>query len=153
MCVGAQRRSELAVASGWVKKQIYHLLFKRKCLFLEIILQGLVEVHLWQAMFNIRCCLFEIVLLWWDQSIQMIRTRPPKRPQSDEQTTLAPEGKTHTQSIYLFFIIYPLSRLFFCPYNSFILHTQIKCLCAQQINRNSKLQWFICHGVNSKSGI
>lgn len=47
--------------SAWAGKniQIYHLLFKRKHLFLEIILRGLVEVHLWQGMFNIRCCLFE----------------------------------------------------------------------------------------------
>lgn len=35
-------------------------------------------------MFNIRCCLFEILSLWLDQKIQMIRTRPPKHPQSDE---------------------------------------------------------------------
>lgn len=66
VCVGAHRRSELTVASSWVKKKEteIHLLFKRKCLFLEIILQGLVVVHLWQGMFNIRCCSFEIVLLW-----------------------------------------------------------------------------------------
>lgn len=39
--------------------------------------------RLWWV-FNIRCCLFEILSLWLDQKFQMIRTRPPKHPQSDE---------------------------------------------------------------------
>lgn len=56
-------------------------------------------------MFNIRCCLFEILSLWLDQKIQMIKTSPPKHPQSDEQTTPAPEGggKKHICNLFIYF--------------------------------------------------
>lgn len=90
------------------KKERKMLFFNwKKWLFLEIILQGLMEVHLWQEMFNIRCCLFKILSLWWDQSIQMIRTRPPKRPQSDEQTT-GSRGKKKTHNLFIYFLSFIL---------------------------------------------